>query len=319
MQTSPNIMQTSQISPQHFTILLFDGYSNLCLANLIEPLRAANTLARRALYRWQFCTPDHSPVRSSSGLTIAPDQHLGQQSGQMLVVMPSYGYLDHDTPTVLRALQAAARQHDHVAGLDTGSWLLARAGLLQGYRATIHWHELPLFEEQFPDVTTEQERYVIDRDRLTCSGAMASFDFALALIRRDHGALLSMEVAHLLMSQDPNSQRSAPRLHNATPLVQQVVDIMLSHIETPLTIQQIAVRVKASQKQLETQIGKHLQITPQALYKHLRLSQARRLVEDTTQSIAEIASRCGYDSPSAMARAFKSEFGLPPSTLRRAG
>lgn len=285
---------------------------------MVEPLRAANTLSRQALYAWRFCSLDGNSVQSSSGLEITPHGALGDQAGDVLVVMPSYGYLKLDTRTTIRALLSASRKHAQLAGLDTGSWLLARAGLLDDHSATIHWEELSRFEEAFPSVDAVQERYVIDGNRLTCSGAMAAFDLASALIRRDHGALLSMEVAHLLMSRSGTDQYALP-LKSEDALVNRALTVMQRNIETPLPIKDIARAVGCSQKKIEIRIQAELKTTPQALYRRLRLNLARKLAEETEQSIAEIAGRCGYENASAMTRAFKAEFGQTPSAFRVRG
>ncbi len=308
-------MQSWTILTRRYNILLFDGFSNHCLANMVEPLRAANTLARQTLYAWRFCSLDGNAVQSSSGLVVTPRGALGDQTGDVLVVMPSYGYINLDTRLTIHALLSAAKKHSQLAGLDTGSWLLARAGLLDDHRATIHWDELSRFEEAFPAVDAERERFVIDGNRLTCSGAMAAFDLASALIRRDHGPLLSMEVAHLLMSRGAVDQYALP-LKSEDTLVNRALDLMQANLESPLPIKELARKIGCSQKRIEMRVQAELKTTPQALYRRLRLNLARKLAEETEQSIAEIAGRCGYENASAMTRAFKSEFGQTPSAFR---
>ncbi len=302
---------------QIFNFLLFDGFSNHCLANMVEPLRAANTLSRQKLYTWNFFSPDGHPVKSSSGLQVSPNGALQDESGDVLVVMPSYGFVSLSTEKTAKMLRASSRRHGKIAGLDTGSWLLARAGLLDNCRATIHWDELSRFEEEFPNVETVQERFVIDGNLLTCMGAMAAFDLASALIREDHGALLSMEVANLLMNQDAASQYSGP-LQSRDTIVNRILTLMQNNIESPMSIQSIAKTIGCSQKKVETRVRASLETTPQALYRRLRLNLARKLASETDQSIAEIASRCGYDDASAMTRAFRAEFGQTPSAIRNA-
>ncbi|MES0825082.1 GlxA family transcriptional regulator [Ruegeria sp. SCP11] len=300
---------------RRYNILLFDGFSNHCLANMVEPLRAANTLSRQILYAWRFYSLDGEAVQSSSGLVVTPHDALNDQSGDVLIVMPSYGYLKLDNRATIRALLTAARNHGRLAGLDTGSWLLARAGLLDNHRATIHWDELSRFEEAFPSVDAVQERIVIDGSRLTCSGAMAAFDLASALIRHDHGPLLSMEVAHLLMSRGAADPYALP-LKSEDTLVNRALAVMQGNLEAPLPIKDVARKIGCSQKKLETRVQAELRTTPQALYRRLRLNLARKLVEETEQSIAEIAGRCGYENASAMTRAFKAEFGRTPTAFR---
>jgi len=298
-------------------VLLFEGFSNHCLANTIEPLRAANTLSGRDLYRWRFLSLDRGPVTSSSGLQVEPHQMLGVASGDMLVVMPSYGFRHHGGWRTQSGLRAAADRFGILAGMDTGSWLLAQAGLLNGYQATIHWEELAGFAERFPEVDTVRERYVLDRDRITCSGAMASFDLIMFLIGRDQGQALALEVAQLFMSRD-SARSHMGRAGSASHYVNKALALMQEHLEAPLTIPEIARRVGRSQKTLEMRMSRDLGAGPARVYRRLRLNLARKLVSETDLSIGEIALRAGYEDASAMTRAFRAEFGITPRALRSA-
>lgn len=312
-------MQISQKDgrrPERFDILLFEAFSNHCLANTVEPLRAANTLAGRDLYAWRYCTLDGGPVQSSSGLRVAPHGRLAEASGQMLVVMPSYGVRRIAPRDTARALYRAAAHFDRLAGFDTGSWLLAQAGLLDGYRATIHWDELASFAERFPQVETLRERFVIDRDRITCSGAMAAFDLIIHLIATRHGPLLGMDVAQLFMSRDPLDTRRIETAGGGR-IVNRALALMQDAIEEPLSIPDLARTIGCTQKTLEMRMHAALQASPRDVYRHLRLSRARQLVMDTDLSISEIAGRCGYENASAMTRAFRTLFGEAPSVMRR--
>ncbi|NDW47055.1 GlxA family transcriptional regulator [Ruegeria sp. PrR005] len=311
MQSSPKIhAQTETID-----FLLFDAFSNHCLANTVEPLRAANTLSRRPLYAWRFLTLDGAPVHSSSGMQVSPHERLDQGRGSMLVVMPSYGFRGHEGWRTVRALTSAAKRYSVLAGLDTGSWLLARAGLLDGHRATIHWEELSSFAETFPQVQTLRERFVIDGPRITCSGAMAAFDLVMHLIGQDHGQLLALEVAQLFMTRDSARSHGAPAGIGRRS-VNKAVMAMQDNLERPLSIAQIARQVGCTQKTLEARMMAELKATPQTVYRRLRLNLARKLVTETDQPVSEIAGRCGYENASAMTRAFRAEFGHPPRVLR---
>ncbi|MVO17372.1 GlxA family transcriptional regulator [Parasedimentitalea huanghaiensis] len=299
---------------QSFDILLFDHFSNHCLANTVEPLRAANTLSRKSLYRWRFLTLNGDPVFSSSGMQVAPHGALRDGAGTTLMVMPSYEFRNLDRWETTRGLRDAARRYTRLAGLDTGSWLLASAGLLDGYRATIHWEELTGFAERFPEVNAVRERYVIDGDRITCSGAMAAFDLTMHLIGEDNGQLLAMDVAQLFMTQD--SARSHSSRSHTSKTVDRASSIMLAHLERPLAISEVARRVGCTQRTLEHRMQAELKTTPQTVYRRLRLNLARKLVSDTDHPVSEIAGRCGYDNPSALTRAFKAEFSITPRQMR---
>jgi transcriptional regulator GlxA family with amidase domain len=302
--------------PRQIDVLLFDAFSALCLANTIEPLRAANDLAGKSLFSWRFSTVDGSTVRSSSGMEVRADAALSTGSGDMLIAMPSYRYLDHCQIQVLVGLRAASMRYKVMAGFDTGSWLLAAAGLLDNRPATIHWEELGKFEEAFPDVHATRSRYVIDGDRITCSGAQAAFDLMTELIGQDQGPTLRLEVASLFMTPDTTASESLPRSRNKA--VRRAIAAMQENIEAPLAIPQIARLAGIGQKELEARIAREFDQTPQALYRHLRLIAARKLAVETTLPVAEIALRCGYQNPSALTRAFRKTFGMTPQSARNA-
>jgi transcriptional regulator GlxA family with amidase domain len=301
-----------------FDFLLFDNFSNHCLANTVEPLRAANMLSGKQLYAWRFLTLDGTPATSSSGMQVTPQDALANTQGDLLAIMPSYGFRAIDGPEITTQLRRAARHYRKLAGLDTGSWLLARAGLLEGYTATIHWEELSSFAEEFPDIEVKRERFVLDGDRITCSGAMAAFDLTMHLISEAHGTMLAIEVAQLFMTRDSaRSHASDQRVGSKS--VNRAISLMQANLEHPLPIAAVAKHVGCSQKTLETRMKAELDAGPQAVYQRLRLNLARKLVAETDQSVSEIAGRCGYENASAMTRAFKREFSITPRDLRNKG
>ena len=298
--------------PTQISILLFDRFSNHCLANVLEPLRAANDLSSQQVFEWNIVVLGGQRVRSSSGLRLEADAQLADMRGDILMVMPSYGFLTHANVTSSRALRAAARRFDILAGLDTGSWLLAEAGLLDGYRATIHWDELDRFYERFSDIDVQKEAVIYDRDRITCGGASTAFALAMQMIEKQHGAALRLRVEHLF------SGAYAQRPVRRGGIAARAVDLMRAHIEEPLQIAQLAQQLGRSQKHLEQQMLARLGAAPQVIYRRIRLERARQLSLDTTISVAEISVRCGYQDASAMTRAFRSEYGTTPQALRRA-
>ncbi len=306
MLYSQNHHPTCQIS-----ILVFDNYSNHCLANILEPLRAANDLSAQPHYRWKIVTLDGAEAVSSSGLRLGADARLSDVGGDVLMVMPSYGFLNHATVAASRALRAASKRFTTLAGLDTGSWLLAEAGLLEGYKATIHWDEIDRFSERFSDVYVQPDAVVFDRDRVTCGGASTAFTLALQLIVQSHGQTLRLRVENLFAGA--YSERPYPQVG----IVARAVQLMRSNLEEPLLIRDIAARLGRSQRHLEMQVREKMGANPQVIYRQMRLALARSLARDTELSVAEIAVRCGYQDASAMTRAFRAEFGTTPRALRR--
>tara|TARA_B110000240_G_scaffold24661_1_gene25055 strand:- start:2760 stop:3692 length:933 start_codon:yes stop_codon:yes gene_type:complete len=303
--------QNHQTLPCQISILLFGDFSNHCLANILEPLRAANDLSGRTNYSWKIVTLDGLEVSSSSLLRLRSDARLADVGGDILMVMPSYGFLTHATVGASRALRAAAKRFETLVGLDTGSWLLAEAGLLDGYQATIHWDELDRFSERFSEVHVQKDAVVFDRGRATCGGASTAFAMALQLIGEAHGPTLRMRVENLFTGA--YSARPDPQVG----IVSRALLLMRSNLEEPLLISDIARRLGRSQRHLETQVTAKMGANPQAIYRRMRLALAQSLAVETHVSVAEIAVRCGYQNASSMTRAFRTEFGTTPQALRR--
>ncbi len=318
------MVHLSTISPpEHIGFLLLEKFSSLCLANALEPLRAANLIAGRPLYSWTLYSQGGNDVPSSSGLTTGPTEKLPDASEtDTLFVVSSYDYKRQISKPLLRDLTQLSRRVRILGGLDTGSFVLAEAGLLDGYQATVHWQELAIFEESFHDVATVTDRFVIDRNRITAGGATTTLDLMLHLIAERHGEALRLDVAALFiydgthLAEEP--QRPPPPL-DSSPLptgIGPVVALMEANIEAPLSIGDIARRLGLSQKQLERRIRRILDTTPVAYYQHIRLSAARSMVLETALPVSEIAVRSGFSSASALTRAFRKHFNMTPSDLR---
>ncbi|MDB6178313.1 GlxA family transcriptional regulator [Paracoccus sp. Z330] len=303
----------------HVSVLLFDYFSNHCLANAVEPLRAANTLSEKRLFSWQFLTPDGRAVRSSSDLPVQPSGKLGRDGGgDYLLLLPSYRYLGHDDATMRRSLRAAAGRYGAVVGLDTGAWLMASAGLLDGIEATIHWDEFSEFSERFPDVQARPARYVIAGNRITCGGAAATFELVIELIQRRFGAALALNVGALFMHGEWPAQMAHDLPVSGRGRVDRATALMRRHIEHPLAISDIAGQVAVTQRMLESEFRQYLKMSPSAAYRQLRLEAARRLLETGQDPVSEVATRCGWADHSAFARAFRQQFSMTPREWRLA-
>ncbi|MCH2163629.1 MAG: GlxA family transcriptional regulator [Marinovum sp.] len=298
------------------TFCLYPRFSNHCLANALEPLRAANDLSGKPLYRWTIVSPIGAPVRSSSGIEIAPDMSLEVAEGDTLFVMCSYGHDAFLGPAQTASLRRAAGRHGVVAGLDTGAYVMAAAGLLSGRRATVHWDEFDAFSDHYPDVTAVSERVVRDGNRWTCGGATTAFDLVLDLIEEQHGASLRLEVAGLFMHGEWRGK--LPNRPSGEARVDAAVALMRRHVRQPQKLPDIAKAVGLSPRRLEALFAERFQDSPRRVYQDIRLTEAKRLLTQTTLSVGEIAARCGYEDPSAMGRAFKTRFTMSPSEARQA-
>jgi len=224
--------------------VLFDQFSNMCLANCLEPMRAANTLAHQRVFDWIFLTLDGAAVHTSSGLPILPQGRLRDLGFvDYLFVLSSYQHRRHDAANTRKALRKAAGQCRVMIGLDTAPWLMAAAELLEGRRATIHWDVLESFAEKFLSVDSVRQRVVKDGNRITCAGAMASFDVTRQIIQSHLGNSMVLDIDALMLRDDP-----FPALQNAqsqpagTPL-QRALAVMQNNIERPLTLSQITQKI----------------------------------------------------------------------------
>jgi transcriptional regulator GlxA family with amidase domain len=182
---------------RRFVFLLVDGLSMMSLSSAIEPLRSANRLAEQTLYAWQLASLDGESIEASNGIAL-PAQKIDTllSAADYVFVCGGLRLDPASEPPYLQALRQAARHATVIGALSTGTWLLARAGLLNGYRCTIHWENLPAFVEEFRDLACSGKRYEIDRDRMTCSGGVAAMDMMLHLIASQHGAELAARVAN---------------------------------------------------------------------------------------------------------------------------
>lgn len=305
-------------------ILVLPGVSLLSLASTLDPLRGANRVAGRTLYRWRLLSPDGAPVATSSGLSLPvegrfdPDQVHG-----VLILVAAFDALRHSTPDLLARLRRAARRGAAVGGVEAGAWTLALAGLLSGRRATTHWEDLEAFAARFPEVDVRPDRFVLDGPRFTTGGASPALDMMLALIGARQGPALALDVASLFIydpsraAEDPQPSVSLGRLDRLEPRVAAAIRLMEAHVEAPLSIDAIARRVNVGRRTLETAFRRAVGLSPQAYFAAIRLNAGRRLVLESANSVAEIAPMTGFASASAFARAFRARFGLSPREARR--
>jgi transcriptional regulator GlxA family with amidase domain len=305
-------------APTRIAFLLFDRFSNLCLANCLEPLRAANTQTGRRAFEWEILTPDGAPVLSSSGLQVVPHRPLAElESCDYLFVLSSYEHERHDSPANRRALRGAAQRAGVVVGLDAGPWLLASAGLLQGRRATVHWDLLDAFTEAFLDIRVEQARVLRDGAFMTCAGAMSALDLTLGLIADHLGLSARLDVEALFIHGDPPVGQNREGQAVTDPLVRRALALMRDNIERPLSLSALAARLSCQPRTLGRRVQARLGAPPGTVYRHLRLAAARKLLEGGSLSLAEVAVRCGYESPAALTRAIRRHYGATPRDLRR--
>lgn len=303
-------------------ILLFDLFSNYCLANLVEPFRAANSFSEHKLYEWRFKSLDGKPVRSSSGLDVAtaliePNDPLPDNLvPDYLMIVSGYGYRSLCTSKLVRTLKQLDNGTTIIVGLDTGSWLMAYAGLLDGRKASIHADVFDTFSESFFELQPVRDRFRMDGNRITCGGASATFDLVLHLINDHHGEALRYDVASLFLQATDRRGLNTYDAQTRSTLAAKAMGVMDRHIEEPIAISKIAASLKVSSKKLQREFLKTFGVPPTQVYRHKRLLAGRKLIQETDISMPEIAVRCGYQSASAFTRAFHEEFSETPTDAR---
>ncbi len=313
---------TGAAEPCEVVILAVPKYSQLTLAALVEPMRMANTVANRALYRWRLCSDGRKTVESSSGFELAVDDITEIGNFDALFVVASYEVMALNTPKILAFLRKSASNGAIIGGFDAAPYLLAAAGLLDGYRATTHWDDLEDFRQRYPRIRVVSERYVIDRRRISTSGSLPSFDFMLDFIRQRHGLMLAMNVSgNFLYDQArPGSESqymiAASLIDARHPKVTRVIKLMEQTLRAPLNMRQLAASVGLSERSLLRRFRAALDVSPNQYYRALRLDAARRLLDNSDLSVTEVAIACGFDSRGSFTRAFKATFGTPPTCHR---
>jgi transcriptional regulator GlxA family with amidase domain len=311
--------------PTTITILLFLGFSMKALAAMIEPLRAANLLSGNVLYEWKIVSPDAADAVSSSGFHIeARYHHLAVPPSDLLLVVASLDFERQLQPRFLARLAAAARSCKSVGAVSNGSMLLAEAGLLDGFRSTVHWERLREMQQRYPATRTSQEVYCIDRDRWTCSGGTAAMDMMLALIRAQHGQALAIQVVnnflHGRMRWPGDMQPMEVRWRYGIKdrRLARAIGFMEQSIETPLKLVQIADLAGLLTRQLQRLFVAEMHQSPEQFFVALRLQVAHDLLKHNDDAVSAIALQCGFGNSSHFARAFKAAFGRRPSESRRA-
>ena len=309
--------------PTTVTFLLIEQFSMLSVASAIEPLRQANRLLAREAYRWRLVSQNGSAVPASNGMVVAVEGTLGDPPGEFLFVCAG---LDANPPyrTKLNVgLRQAARSGAVLGSLSAGTLILARAGLLEGYRSTIHWEFQPAFEEEFPELESSPGLYVIDRDRWTGSGGITGMDMMLGLITRDHGPGLSLSIGNQFqIDQIRNAavhQRPGhmERIDTLPGPLQQAVNLMMANIEAPLRMDELADQADLNLRRMERMFNSHLGTSPAQFYRRLRLEKARDLLLHTNLPTLEVACLCGFSSSSHFAMAYQRQYDMRPTEARR--
>ena len=313
-------VETRQSRTRQIGVLLLPSFSWLTLASLNEPLFVANWLSQAPHYRWRLLSLEGASVEASSGLRMRVDGAIGDEDRfDAVFVMASFEPKRHAANRTLRAwLRRQARHGAELAGIETGSEVLAAAGLLDGHAVATHWDNLPGFQELYPACQASARLYTIERRRLTCAGASAVLDMTIAWIGSHHGQALAGEIAqHLLLASRQPGDRQLPGDAPKQSLLQRAFALMEASIEEPLSCAALARRLQLSPRRLQRLFRRELAGTPSQQYRQLRLAKAHALLQQTDLPVTEVAFSAGFTSPAHFSRLYRRSFGRPPSADRR--
>jgi transcriptional regulator GlxA family with amidase domain len=301
--------------------LVLPQASILEVASVLDPLRSANRHLGAEAFRWRVVSPDGAPVPLTCGIELPSSGPLAAAVGaDALIVIAGFRQAEMATRSLIVTLRRIARGFRAVGGIDAGPWVLARAGLLDGHRATVHWEDLEDLAAAHPRIEVVPDRYVLSGARFTAGGAAPAADLMLHLIRRRHGAALALQVAASFITtarEGSEPQVSpAPPDPRLDPRVAAAIARMEARLDAPEPAAATARALGLSPRRLEGLFRAGLGTTPGKHALDLRLQAARRMLTDTRHPVQEVALRAGFSSPAVFSRAFRRRFGQSPSRLR---
>ena len=311
--------------PRRFVFVLLNQFTLLCYACAIESLRIANRMAGQTLYEWRVVGEGGDSVRCSAGTQFKLDGDLDEmRRGETAFLCGGLDISDATTKRLLNWVRREARRGVHFGGLCSAAYTLAKAGLLDGKRATIHWENHDSFLEEFEEVTLTKSIFVKDGNIVTTAGGTASIDLMLSFIANDHGEELAGAVADQLIYTSIRTDQDTQRLSVATrigvrhPKLSGAIQIMEANIEDPKSPSILAKEVGMSTRQLERLFRRYLDRSPKRYYMELRLQKARNLLMQTDMSVINVALACGFASPSHFSKCYRSQYSTTPYRERGA-
>ncbi|MDF1668979.1 MAG: GlxA family transcriptional regulator [Roseovarius sp.] len=317
--------QPENKQPTRYVFVLLDDFTLLCFSAAVECLRIANRMAEETLYDWVLAGEGGDTVRCSAGAAFHVDMDLEElRRDDVLMLCGGINVQSATTKKVLNWLRREARRGLKVGGLCTAAYTVARAGLLDGKRATIHWENQDSFLEEFDEIELTKSVFVMDGNRMTTAGGTSSIDLMLKIIADDHGEKLANAVADQLIYSSIRTDQDTQRLSVPTrigvrhPKLSQVIQMMEANIEEPISPSILAKDVGMSTRQLERLFRRYLNRSPKRYYMELRLQKARNLLMQTDMTVINVALACGFASPSHFSKCYRGQYNITPYRERGA-
>lgn len=316
--------KTTASEPQRFGFLLLPNFSLIAFSSAIEPLRMANWVTGEDCYETVLISHDGRAVASSFGVQTLVDCSLADiPKLDAIFVCGASPVARTGNEAVIGWLRGKASADMAFGGIGTGSYLLACAGLLNNYRATIHWWDIASLREEFTETVVTNNLYEIDGSRYTCSGGTAAMDMMLFLIGQQHGMALAAEISEQFVyermraADDRQRIPLKARIGSTQPKLIEAVTLMEANIEEPLSTDDLAYHVGVSRRHLERLFKKHLQTVPSRYYLELRLEQARQMLRQSDKPALQVGLACGFSSASYFSTAYRNHYGITPREERK--
>ncbi|MBT8154462.1 GlxA family transcriptional regulator [Epibacterium ulvae] len=323
-----NTQRVQTKPPTRFVFVLLDNFTLLPFASAVDALRLANKMAGQAVFEWVLMGEGGEEARCSAGLSFYLDGDLGEIArDDTVLICGGVNVRDGTTPRLISWLRREARKGATMGALCTGSYALAKSGLLDGKRSTIHWENIDSFTEEFMDVDLTKSVYVMDGKRVTAAGGTSTIDLMLKLIASYENEDLANAVADQMIYSNIRTEQDTQRLSVPTrigvrhPKLSMVIQKMEANLEEPISPAILAQDVGMSTRQLERLFRRYLNRSPKRYYMELRLQKARNLLMQTDLSVINVALACGFASPSHFSKCYRSHYDTTPYRERgsRAG
>ncbi len=312
-------VDATSTKPKRFVFVLLDQFSILSFASALDCLRIANRMSNKTLYSWTIIGEGGEEVSCSAGTVFKLDADLGELLRDDIALICTGAEVQRaTTKRLLGWVRRVARQGVKIGGLCTGAYVMAKAGLLDGRKATIHWENSDSFVEEFDEIELTKSVFVIDGTRMTTAGGTSSIDLLLKLIADEYGEELANAVADQMIYSSIRTDQDTQRLSVPTrigvrhPKLSQVIQMMESNIEEPISPSILAKDVGMSTRQLERLFRRYLNRSPKRYYMELRLQKARNLLMQTDMSVINVALACGFASPSHFSKCYRAHYDTTP-------
>ena len=308
--------------------LLQPEFTLVAFSSFIDALRLASDegdRSRQVRCAWQVLGHDLRPIRASCGVEVSPTRELGDPRDHDYIVMVG-GLLPAGrrlSPRITSYLREAARAGVPLAAVCTGSFLLARAGLMKRRRSCVSWFHYEDFAREFPDhAVTSDQLFVVDGDRITCAGGTSVVHLAAHLIER-HVSRTEAQKALRIMIENAALPSRAPQpqpilaQHTDNVWIRRAMLLMERNIARRVPVRDVAAELHLSVRQLERLFRAEVSMSPSEFARRLRLRMAREAIVDTRRPISEVALDLGFADSSHFSRRFRDAYGHTPSQARK--